>query len=77
MVLSETIRPVVIGLAVGFALAAIVSRLMASFLFGLSTLDPVAFLGASGFLAGVALLAAYFPARRAAQVDAMVALRYE
>ena len=77
LVLSETMRPVAIGLAAGFAGSAIVSRLMASFLFGLSSLDPVAFLGASGFLGVVALLAGYAPARRATKVDPMIALRYE
>jgi putative ABC transport system permease protein len=77
LVLSETMRPVAIGLAAGFAGSAIVSRLMASFLFGLSALDPVAFLGASGFLGVVALLAGDVPARRATRVDPMVALRYE
>ncbi|HYW47253.1 MAG TPA: FtsX-like permease family protein, partial [Bryobacteraceae bacterium] len=77
LVLSETMRPVAVGLAVGFGMAAIVSRLMTSRLFGLSALDPAAFLGASGFLAAVAMLAGYLPARRATRVDPMVALRYE
>jgi len=77
LVLSETMRPVPLGLAVGFALAAIVSRLMVSRLFGLSALDPAAFLGASGFLAVVAFVAGYLPARRATRVDPMIALRYE
>jgi putative ABC transport system permease protein len=77
LVLSETMRPVALGLAVGFALAAIVSRLMVSRLFGLSALDPAAFLGASGFLGVVAFVAGYLPARRATRVDPMIALRYE
>ena len=63
--------------ASGFAGAAIVSRLMSAFLFGLSPLDPVAFLGGSGFLVAAALLAGYLPARRATAVDPMIALRYE
>ena len=65
------------GAAVGFALSTGVSRLMHSILFGLSTLDPVAFLGVSAFLGVVALLAGFIPARRATRVDPMIALRYE
>jgi predicted permease len=77
LVLTETMRPVAAGLAAGLAGAAVVSRLMSSHLFGLSSLDPIAFLGAAGFLAGVALLAGYLPARRVTCVDPMSALRCE
>ena len=77
LVLSETMRPVAVGLAAGFAITAILSRLVHSMLFGLSALDPIAFLGASSFLAAVALMAGYFPARRATKVDPMIALRCE
>ena len=77
LVLRETMRPAGIGLTLGFAGAAGVSRLLSSLLFGMSALDPAAFLGASGFLAAVAMLAGYVPARRATRVDPMIALRYE
>jgi putative ABC transport system permease protein len=77
LVLRETMRPVVIGLCTGIAVAAMVSHILSSMLFGLSALDPVTYLGVSTILAMVALLAGYVPARRATKVDPMVALRHE
>jgi len=77
LVLRKTMRPVVIGLGTGIAGAAMVSHILSSMLFGLSTLDPLTYLGVSTFLAVVALLAGYVPARRATKVDPMVALRHE
>ena len=77
LVLWETMRPVAAGLAVGFGAAAVLSRLMRAFLFGLSALDPVAFFGVTAFLAAAALVAAYLPARRATGIDPVIALRYE
>jgi putative ABC transport system permease protein len=77
LVLRQSMRPVMIGVAFGLAGAVGVSHLLIAFLFGLSTVDPVTFLGVSAFLMTVAVLAGYVPARRAAKVDPMVALRYE
>jgi predicted permease len=77
LVLGEGVRPVLAGIATGLALSAAVSRVLAAMLFGLSPLDAVSFAGVSLLLFGIALLAAWLPARRATRVDPMVALRYE
>jgi len=57
--------------------AAVVARLLESFLYGVPALDPVSFLLTGSFLLGVAALAAALPARRAARVDPLAALRCE
>ncbi len=77
LLLRESMRPVLAGIAAGILAAAAAARLLVSLLFGLSTFDPPTFLVVSGVLASVALLAGYIPARRATKVDPMVALRYE
>ena len=66
-----------IGAVAGLGLAVSVTRLLSSFLYGVSPYDRAVFLGIPLVLAAVALLASWLPARRAAKVDPMVALRSE
>ncbi|HTQ52877.1 MAG TPA: ABC transporter permease [Bryobacteraceae bacterium] len=77
LVLAETARPVATGLVAGLAAAAAAARLLRAMLNGLSSLDPLAFAGVSVFFLGIAMLAAFVPARRALRIDPMAALRCE
>ena len=77
LIVRETSRPVLVGLAIGIVGAAAAAQLMRAILFGVSTVDPVSFVGVSFLFFLIAMLAAYVPARRAARVDPIVALRYE
>jgi predicted permease len=77
MILRQSMRPVLIGAAIGIAACAGVSWVLSSILFGISARDPIAFVFVPGFLLGIALLASYVPARRATKVNPVVALRYE
>lgn len=77
LILRETTRPVHAGLAFGLVGAAIASYLMRAILFGVSTFDAVSFVAVSILFFLIAMLAAYVPARRAARLDPIVALRYE
>jgi predicted permease len=76
-VLREGLRLAAMGIGLGLAGAAAVTRSLEALLFGLTPLDPATFLGASAVFAVVALVASYVPAHRATTVDPLVALRDE
>ena len=77
MMMQEVVVLLAIGTAIGVAAALAGGRLVKSLLFGLQANDPVHLGGAAAVLAVAALAAAYVPARRAARIDPMAALRDE
>jgi ABC-type antimicrobial peptide transport system permease subunit len=77
MVMRESVAPVMAGVVIGLAATYPLTRVVASLLFGVSGNDPWTIAGAAAALLLAAALAAFFPARRATQVDPMRALRYE
>jgi ABC-type antimicrobial peptide transport system permease subunit len=77
LVLVESMILVVVGVAIGLATSHAAGRLVTSMLFGLAPTDAATIAVAMTVMLGVAAVAGYLPARRAARVDPLVALRYE
>jgi len=77
MIVGQGMKLIVIGVALGLAGAFALTRVMKSLLFGVSATDPLTFAGVALLLTLIALLACFIPARRAAKVDPIVALRRE
>ncbi len=77
LMLTMGARLVAVGLAVGIPVSLAVTRLLRSQLFGVTPGDPVAYVAVAILLSAVALVACYIPARRAAAVDPIIALRQE
>ena len=77
LIFGQSLMMLLVGTAIGLAGAFALTRLMSTLLFGVTATDPLTYVSVVGILTFVALLACYIPARRAAKVDPLIALRYE
>jgi len=77
MVVGQGLRLALAGVCVGIAAALVATRAIAAVLYGVSATDSLTFVAVPLTLLGVAAVACYIPARRAARVDPMAALRYQ
>jgi putative ABC transport system permease protein len=77
MVLGEGFRLVMLGVAIGIAGGIALSRYLSSLFFAVNPANPITYLEVSLLMLGIALLACFVPAARAARVNPMTALRYE
>jgi predicted permease len=77
LMLGKSLFPVALGILLGIGAGVLTTRALNSFLYGVSTTDPLTFAIAALLLTAVALLASYIPARRATKIDPMIALRHE
>jgi putative ABC transport system permease protein len=77
LVMGHGSKLALLGVGIGIAGALALARFLSSLLYGIKPTDPLTFLIVSVVLIGVALLASYIPARRATNVDPMMAVRYE
>jgi putative ABC transport system permease protein len=77
MVLAQGLNLALLVIVIGLLAALLVTHFMTSLLYGVSAKDPLIFLAIPALLVGVVLAACRVPARRAARVDPMIALRYE
>ena len=77
MIMGQGLRWVAIGLGIGLLFGFLLTRMLASLLFGVGPTNPLTYIAVSAVMLSVAALACYLPAVRATRIDPMRALRYE